>query len=153
MRRGPSHGTRGRRVLLGVVAIATVALTACRIPSPLTYPLQLTPPVDATAEVKQLLGTPPPPPAASPAEVARQLAIALTTQHEGCEVLTIAQVIWVAPTPPATAAIEVRGLCDDSVDGIWYEITITGDNQVGWVLATATSQHICSRGVSGAVCL
>lgn len=57
------------------------------------------------------------------------------------------------PTEPASAALEVRGLCDDSVDGIWYEITIEGDDQFGWVAATATKQYICGRGVAGEVCV
>ena len=77
----------------------------------------------------------------------------LTGQREGCEVLTIAQVVWVAPSEPASAAIEVRGLCDDAVEGLWYEITIEGDDQLGWVAATATRQEICARGVSGALCV
>lgn len=150
MRRSASRTNPGRRGLIGVVALASVLLTACRIPSPLTYPLELTPPVDATAEVQALLGDPPPA-AQRPHDVAANLAMRLTSQHEGCDVLTIAQVIWVAPTEPASAAIEVRGLCDDAVEGIWYEITIEGDDQLGWVAATATRQEICGRGVSGAL--
>ena len=94
-----------------------------------------------------------PPPRWSPTEVATQLAVRLTKQSPGCEVLTIAQVIWVAPSEPAAAAIEARGLCDDSVAGVWYEIAIEGDDQLGWVAATATTQNICARGVSGSVCV
>ena len=141
-----------RRILAGILGAVAIGATACRVPSPLTYPLLLTSPVDATAEVHELLGDPPPAAQTAP-EVARHLAIALTRQHEGCDVLTIAQVIWVAPSEPASAAIEVRGLCDDAVAGIWYEITIEGDDQLGWVAATATKQEICARGVSGAVCV
>jgi hypothetical protein len=133
------------------MGVLGIALAACRIPSPLTYPLMLTPPVDATTEVQQLLGDPPAP-AATPGEVAQQLAVKLTRQMEGCEVLTIAQVIWVAPTEPATAAIEARGLCDDSVSGVWYEITIVPNVELGWV-TTATRQEICARGVSGELCV
>jgi hypothetical protein len=141
-----------RRILLALLGVLAIGATACRIPSPLTYPLLLTPAVDATAEVQALLGDPPPA-AQTSAEVARNLAVKLTRQHEGCEVLTIAQVIWVAPSEPASAAIEVRGLCDDAIAGTWYEITIEGDDQLGWVAATATKQDICARGVSGTVCV
>lgn len=151
MGRPSSPARPARRGLLAVTAVVALGLTACRIPSPLTYPLQLTPAVDATAEVQELLGDPPAP-AETAGEVATHLAMALTTQREGCEVLTIGQVIWVAPSEPATAAVEARGLCDDSVAGTWYEITIEGDDQLGWVAATATRQDICARGVSGAVC-
>ncbi len=66
---------------------------------------------------------------------------------------TVAQVVWIQPSDPAAAAIEVNGLCDDSVAGVWYEVTIEGDDQLGWVIATATKQDICGRGVSGTVCL
>lgn len=143
---------RTRLAVAGVVVIAAMGLTSCRIPSPLSYPLELTPPVDATAEVHELIGDPPP--AATRAhDAATHLAMRLTGQREGCEVFTIAQVIWVAPTEPATAAIEVRGLCDDAVEGIWYEVTIEGDDQFGWVVATATTQQICARGVSGGLCV
>ena len=134
------------------MTLAAVMMTACRVPSPLSYPLELTPPVDATTEVQSLLGEPPPV-ATRPHDVATNLAMKLTGQREGCEVLTIAQVVWVAPSEPASAAIEVRGLCDDAVEGIWYEITIEGDDQLGWVAATATRQEICARGVSGALCV
>jgi hypothetical protein len=79
--------------------------------------------------------------------------VKLTRQMEGCEVLTIAQVIWVAPTEPATAAIEARGLCDDSVSGVWYEITIVPNVELGWVAGSATRQDICARGVSGELCV
>ncbi len=81
------------------------------------------------------------------------MAERLTRLHEGCEVLSVAQVIWVAPSEPASAAVELRGLCDDSVEGVWYELTIEGDDQLGWVVATATRQDISARGVSGAVCV
>jgi hypothetical protein len=147
---GTSRTTRMRARALGVAAVAAaaMALTAC-IPSPLSYPLELATPVDATAEVEQLLGDPPQP-ATRPHDVARNLAVALTGQHEGCEVLTMAQVMWVAPTEPASAAIEVRGTCDDAVEGLWYEITIEGDDQL--VVASATRQDICARGVSGGIC-
>jgi hypothetical protein len=138
--------------VIGALTLSFVLLTACRIPSPLSYPLELTPAVDATAEVRALLGDPPPP-AQRPHDVATNLAVRLTAQREGCEVLTIGQVVWVAPTEPASAAIEVRGLCDDAVEGIWYEIAIEGDDQLGWVVATATRQEICGRGVSGGLCL
>ena len=128
-------------------------LAACRIPSPLTYPLLLTPPADALAEIEQLLGDPPPR-AETPVERARQVAQRLTRQGEGCEVLTIGQVIWVDPNEAtASAAIEVRGTCDDAVRGAWYELTFTGDDQLGWVVATATRQDICTRDVSGGLCV
>jgi hypothetical protein len=144
--------TRARLRVGGVVGVLAIALAACRVPPPLTYPLTLTPPVDATAEVQQLLGDPPPP-SQTPHEAAARLASRLTHQIEGCDVLTVAQVIWVAPSEPASAAIEVRGLCDDSVAGAWYEITIEGDDQLGWVVATATKQDVCARGISGGVCV
>lgn len=131
----------------GLVAVST----ACRVPAPLTPPLLLTPEVDATDEVLELLGDPPPA-ARRPGEVAQRLAVRFTRQSVTCEVLTIGEVKWVRPTEPAAAAIEVRGLCDDAVAGRWYEITIEGDDQLGWVAATATRQDICKRGVSGAVC-
>lgn len=132
-------------------AVGVAVLGACRIPSPLTPPHELTAAVDATAEVQDLLGEPPPA-SRRPHDVAQALAVRLTAQREGCEVLTVAQVMWVAPTEPASAAIEVRGLCDDAVEGLWYEITIEGDDQFGWVAATATRQDIGARGVSGGVC-
>jgi hypothetical protein len=136
----------------GFVALAALAVTGCRIPSPLSSPLELTRPVDATDEVEDLMGTPPPV-AERPHDVAKTLAMRLTGQREGCEVVTIAQVIWVAPSEPASAAIEVRGLCDDSIEGLWYEVTIEGDDQFGWVAAAATRQDICARGVSGGLCV
>lgn len=148
MRCGTPQRGRTHRGLLGILAILALGLTACRIPSPLTYPLQLASPVDALDEVLELLADPPAP-AQTPNEVATRLAVALTRQSEGCEVLTVAQVIWVAPTAPAQAAIEVRGLCDDAVDGIWYQITIGDD----LVVTAATKQQICGRGVSGSVCV
>ena len=141
-----------RGILLALLGVLAIGGTACRVPSPLTTPHLLTPPVDATAEIRQVLGEPPPA-AQTAAEAARNLAIALTRQHEGCEVLTIAQVIWIAPSEPASAALEVRGLCDDAVAGLWYEVTIEGDDQLGWVVATASKQDICARGVSGTVCV
>jgi hypothetical protein len=133
------------------VAVATAVLGACRIPSPLTPPHELTPAIDATAEVQGLLGEPPPV-STRPHDVAQALAVRLTEQRDGCEVLTVAQVMWVAPTEPASAAIEVRGLCDDAVEGLWYELTIEGDDQLGWVVAAATRQDICARGVTTGVC-
>ena len=151
-----SRTSRGRLGVLGIVGLTGLVLTACGIPSPLSYPLELTSPVDATTEVQAIIGDPPPA-AVRPHDVATDLARKLTFQHEGCEVLTIAQVVWVAPfesaSDPPSAAVEVRGLCDDSVEGIWYEITIEGDDQLGWVAGTATRQEICARGVSGALCL
>jgi hypothetical protein len=147
---GPLASRIGRAGPLAVVVAASLVLTACRIPSPLSYPLELTPPVTATDEVRALVD--PQPVASRPHDVATHLAMELTGQREGCEVLTVAQVVWVAPTEPATAAVEVRGLCDDAVEGIWYEITIQRDVALGWSLATATRQEICGRGVSGAVC-
>src|SRR5262245_17264655 len=100
MRRASSRATG----LIGLLGIVAIGLAACRVPPPLAHPLMLTPPVDATAEVHQLLGDPPAP-AQSPTEVATQLAVRLTRQSPGCEVLTIAQVIWAAPSEPAAAAI------------------------------------------------
>lgn len=146
--------TSGRRSVLGVVVgvTAVLLLSACTIPSPLSYPLELTPPVDATPEVQFMLGDPQPG-AADPHALATSLATRLTEQREGCEVLTIAQVVWVAPSEPASAAVEVRGLCDDAVEGIWYELAIEHDPGIGWFVATATRQEICARGVSGAVCV
>jgi hypothetical protein len=152
MRLNATRTRVSRAGVMGALALSSLVLTACRIPSPLSYPLELTPAVGATAEVHALLGDPPPA-AQRPHDVATNLARTLTAQREGCEVLTIAQVVWVAPTEPASAAIEVRGLCDDAVEGIWYEITIEGDDQLGWVAATATRQEICARGVSGELCL
>jgi len=149
------NATRTRRArvgLIGAFVISSAGMSACRIPSPLSYPLELTPAVEATAEVHALVGDPPPR-AQRPHDVATDLAMRLTAQREGCEVLTIAQVVWVTPTEPASAAVEVRGLCDDAVEGVWYEITIEGDDQLGWVAATATRQEICGRGVSGGLCL
>jgi hypothetical protein len=137
--------------MVGVGALA-VTLTACRLPGPLTYPNQLTPPVDATAEVLAIIGSPAPP-AQTSTDAAKHLASKLTGQRDGCEVFTLAQVVWIEPSDPATAAIEVNGLCDDSIRGIWYEVTIEGDDQLGWVVATATSQNICGRGVSGGLCV
>jgi hypothetical protein len=152
MRRRASRATRTRLGVLAVATLAAVLLTACRVPPPLEYPLELTRGVDATTEVRALLGDPPPA-AQRPHDVAANLAAKLTRQHEGCEVLTTARVIWVAPTEPASAAIEVRGLCDDAVEGLWYEITIEGDDQFGWVANEAWRQEICARGVSGTVCV
>lgn len=135
------------------VALLVLVLAACRIPSPLTRPLTLTPPTDALAEIDQLLGDPPPP-AETPSERAHQVAERRTGQSAGCEVLTIAEVVWVDPNEAtASAAIEVRGTCDDSVTGAWYELTFTGDDQFGWVVATATRQDICRRGVIGGLCV
>jgi hypothetical protein len=142
--------TRAWTLIAGVGALA-ITLTACRIPSPLTYPLQLTPPVDATDEVLAIIG--PPPPATTSIDAARHFAAKLTRQMEGCEVVTIGQVIWVEPSDPAKAAVEARGLCDDAVSGVWYEVEIEGDDQLGWVVARGTRQDICGRGVSGGLCV
>ena len=136
------------------LALLVLVLAACRIPSPLTYPLLLSsPPADVTTEINRLLGDPQPR-AETPLERARQVAQRLTRQHEGCEVFTIAQVIWVEPAEAnASAAIEERGTCDDAIQGAWYELTFTGDSTLGWVVETATRQDICARGVSGGLCV
>ena len=98
------------------LALLVLVLAACVIPPPLTRPVLLTPPADALSEIQQLLGNPPPR-AETPLERARQVAQRMTLQSEGCEVLTSREVVWVDPTETsASAAIEVRGTCDDSVE-------------------------------------
>jgi hypothetical protein len=71
----------------------------------------------------------------------------------GCEVFVVARVMWATAGEPARAAIESRGTCDDSVGGAWYELTLEGDDQAGWVVASATKSDVCKRGVSGTLCV
>lgn len=134
-------------VVVGVMAMATAACVA----PPLTHPLELAAAEDATAEIQALLGTPPPVEKDSGA-LAATIARKLVTPIAGCELLPAAQVIWRTPGSPTTAAIELRTPCDDSVAGTWYEVTMSGDDQTGFVVALATKQSICKRGVSGVLC-
>ena len=46
-----------------------------------------------------------------------------------------------------------KGRLDDSIAGAWYELTITGDDQTGFVVSLATRRLICHRGVSGNLCV
>jgi hypothetical protein len=135
------------------MAAAAVALTAsaCSTP-PLTYPLQLAEATDATSEIQALVGTPSPP-ITDTKELADLVARRLVSPDPGCELQPAAQVIWRAPATPTVAAIELRFSCDDSVDGAWYEVTMTGDSQTGFTVALATKQAICGRGVSGTLCV
>ncbi len=135
------------------VAALVLLLAACFVPPPLTRPLVLTPPADAKADIAKLLGDPPPQ-ADTPLARARQVAQRLTRMADGCDVLTIADVVWVDPNEStASAAIELRGVCDDSTLGTWYQLTFSPDAQLGWVVATATKQAICARGVASGLCV
>jgi hypothetical protein len=137
---------------LVVTGTALLATAACVAP-PLSHPLLLGASQDATAEIQALLGTPPPV-EKDAARLVATIADALAKQtNPGCEVLPAAEVVWRAPASPTTAAIELRVPCDDSVAGAWYELTITGDDQTGFVVALATKQSICKRGVSGTLCV
>ena len=98
------------------------------------------------------MGTPPPVEKDSTQLVAT-VAAALAEPIAGCELRPAAEVVWRAPASPTTAAIELRTPCDDSVAGTWYELTLTGDDQTGFVVALATKQSICKRGVSGTLCV
>jgi hypothetical protein len=137
------------RAGVGVAVLAAVAL-GCTVPKPLTYPLTLTPPRDATSEVQTHAGTAP---AFTAVGRARVVAASMSGVEPGCEVFRIAQVMWVSGGAPARAAIELRGFCDDSVQGAWYELTLEGDDQLGWVVASATKSDICARGLSGTLCV
>jgi hypothetical protein len=137
------------RAGVGAAVLASVALS-CTVPQPFTYPLQLTPPRDATAEVRLLGGQQPVPTAAQRAQV---VAHGMSGVKPGCEVFVVARVMWVTAGEPARAAIESRGMCDDSIGGGWYEISMEGDDQAGWVVASATRSDVCRRGVSGTLCV
>jgi hypothetical protein len=142
-----------KRMFCSGLAAAGVALTvaACTTP-PLTHPLQLAAPEDATSEIQALVGSPSPP-ITDTAELADLVAHRLVTVDTSCELQPASQVIWRAPANPTLAAIELRFSCDDSVAGTWYEITMTGDDQAGFTIALATKQAICKRGVSGVLCV
>jgi hypothetical protein len=140
--------TLARLVAAGAAVLATAACVA----PPLSRPLLLAGSEDATAEIQALLGTPPPVEKDS-AKLVETIADALAKPSAGCELLPAAEVVWRAPASPTTAAIELRAGCDDSIAGAWYELTITGDDQTGFVVALATRQLICWRGVSGALCV
>jgi hypothetical protein len=140
--------TLARLVAAGTAVLATAACVA----PPLEHPLLLAASQDATAEIQALLGTPPPV-EKDAARLLATIADKLDQPGTGCEVLPAAEVIWRAPGAPTTAAIELRTPCDDSIAGAWYELTITGDDQAGFVVALATRQNICWRGVSGALCV
>jgi hypothetical protein len=137
-----------RLVFTGTALLATAACVA----PPLSHPLLLGASQDATAEIQALLGTPPPVEKDS-ARLVATIAGALAKPIQGCELLPAAEVVWRAPGSPTTAAIELRIPCDDSGAGAWYELTITGDDQTGFVVALATKQSICRRGVSGGLCV
>jgi hypothetical protein len=143
---------RGTVLARLVVAGTAVLATAACVAPPLSHPLLLAGSQDATAEIQALLGTPPPVEKDS-ARLVATIASALAKPNPGCELLPAAEVIWRAPASPTTAAIELRAPCDDSVAGAWYELTITGDDQTGFVVALATKQLICRRGVGGALCV
>jgi hypothetical protein len=140
--------TLARTVATGAALLATAACVA----PPLTRPLLLARTEDATAEIQALLGAPPPVEKDS-ARLVATIADALADSIPACELLPAAEVVWRAPASPTTAAIELRTPCDDSVAGTWYELTITGDDQTGFVVAQATKQGICRRGVSGTLCV
>ena len=142
-----------RQLLWLGVAAAAVALTAssCATP-PLTYPLQLAAAEDATSEIQALVGNPSPP-VTDTAELADLVARRLVKPDPSCELQPVAQVIWRAPATPTVAAIELRFSCDDAIAGTWYEVTMTGDSQAGFTVALASKQAICTRGVSGPLCV
>ena len=143
---------RGTTLARLVVAGTAVLATAACVAPPLTHPLLLAGSQDATAEIQALLGTPPPVEKDS-AKLVDTIADALDAPIAGCEILPAAEVIWRAPGSPTTAAIELRTPCDDSVAGTWYDLTLTGDDQTGFVVALATKRSICKRGVSGVLCV
>ena len=143
---------RGTTLARLVVAGTAVLATAACVAPPLTHPLLLAGSQDATAEIQALLGTPPPVEKDS-AKLVDTIADTLDAPIAGCEILPAAEVIWRAPGSPTTAAIELRTPCDDSVAGTWYDLTITGDDQTGFVVALATKRSICKRGVSGVLCV
>ena len=144
---------RTAKTLLSGIAVGAVAFvsSACVAP-PLTYPLLLAGEEDATVEVQALLGSPPPV-ITSSSELVAEVARKLVKPEPGCELFPASRVIWRAPAAQTTAAIELRIPCDDAVAGRWYELTITGDDQVGFVVALATKQSICKRGVDGVLCV
>jgi hypothetical protein len=133
-----------------MLAVLSVATLACNVPKPLTYPLTLTPARDATTEIRRVIGQPT---VQRPGQLAQAIAARLSGKKPGCEVFVVARVIWVSGGEPARAAIESRGTCDDSVQGAWYEVTMEGDDQAGWVVSAATKADICRRGISGNVCV
>ena len=143
---------RAKRLLWLGLAAAGVALTAACTTPPLTYPLQLAAPEDATSEIQALVGNPSPP-ITNSADLADLVARRLVTVDPNCELQPAAHVIWRAPATPTVAAIELRFSCDDATAGTWYEVTMTGDSQAGFTVALATKQAICTRGVSGALCV
>ena len=143
---------RGSTLARVVAAGTAVLATAACVAPPLSHPLLLAGSQDATAEIQALLGTPPPVEKDS-ARLVATIADALDEPIPGCELLPAAEVVWRAPASPTTAAIELRTPCDDSVAGTWYELTITGDDQTGFLVALATKQSICKRGVSGTLCV
>jgi hypothetical protein len=146
---------RWLRAGAGVTLLAAATLS-CTLPEPFTYPLQLTPPRDATAEVQRLavlngkggLSWPGPPHGRL-----QYIANNMSGVKPGCEVFVVARVVWVMTGETARAAIESRGTCDDSIGGGWYEVTMEGDDQVGWTVASATRSDVCRRGVSGTLCV
>jgi hypothetical protein len=140
---------RWLRAGAGVTLLAAATLS-CTLPEPFTYPLQLTPPRDATAEVQGLAGSQPVQTAEQRAQI---IANRMSGVKPGCEVFVVARVMWVTAGESARASIESRGACDDSIGGGWYEMTMEGDDQAGWIVASATRSDVCRRGVSGTLCV
>ena len=135
---------RGTALARLVVAGTAVLATAACVAPPLSHPLLLAGSQDATTEIQALLGTPRRSRRTRPGS--SQRSPALDEPIPGCELLPAAEVVWRAPASPTTAAIELRTPCDDSVAGTWYELTITGDDQTGFVVALATLlEHLQAR--------
>ena len=134
------------------MAVGTMAMaTAACVAPPLTHPVQLADAQDAKTEINDLLGTPPPV-EKDAAKLVETIAAKLVVPVPNCQLLPASEIVWKAPGPQS-AAIELRTPCSTSVAGTWYEITLAGDDQVGFTVDAATKQLICKKGVTGTACV
>jgi hypothetical protein len=103
-------------------------------------------PEDATVLITDLLGDPPPT-VTDPSDLAELVADALASAGDPT------QVDEVSSGEPASAVITVIVREDDSIGGVRYTISMEGDDTLGWVVASATSENLCLRGVDGPLCV
>ena len=109
-----------------------------------------TPERDAMAQIEAILS--PPPVVAMPHELGQKVVDAIAPEGEGAEGGSV-KLAGVEMGEPSMVLIEVRGLADDSVAGYDLELTLDPDDSLGWAVVAATRRDLCSRGVSGNLCV
>jgi hypothetical protein len=148
--------TDGATTVSPTSAPATTVDSAGSVPATTTRPATSPPtsaaelvaaaPEDATVLITDLLGDPPPV-VIDPTDLAELVADALASAGDPT------QVDEVSSGEPATAVITLIVREDDSIGGVRYTITMEGDDSLGWVVASATSENLCRRGVDGPLCV